>query len=132
MKTIIQFASVVVITTFMFSCGNKAPKQETAAEEIVLSLTMANDPCYGDEDDILHIQGGKPFEDESNPYKVEAKNTEQGSIEFGTFSKNEDDSYQINIPSTTNLFDGEVTIEVQVTDANGTIKTIDFIIPHCI
>jgi len=139
MKTIFRLTCFALIATFTFSCGNKkdstegtaTPGQEPA-EAITLSLTMAPDPCYGNDNDILHINGGKPFEDETNPFKVEAKNLEQGSIEFGTFSKNEDGSYQIDIAGTISLFEGELPIEVFVTDAAGTTQTITFTIPHCL
>ena len=150
----LKLASLALISMFLFSCGNKDAKsnpeedkkdateevvntpeakvEEVPIEEMTLSLTRAEDPCFGNNPDYLHIKGGKPFEDEANPYKVEAKNTQKGSVELGKFTKTEDGVFTMEIPGTTNLADDEVTIKIVVTDANGTEKTIDYVIPHCL
>ena len=149
MKTIFRFASIALIASLLFSCGNKETKvnddekkdsteiadtstPEPAVEEIALSLTTQDDPCMSGKPDVLHIKGGKPFDDEVAPYKVEAKKAKQGSIELGKFAKNEDGTYNMDILSTTNLSEDEVKIEIHVTDANGTVKTIDYFIPFCL
>jgi hypothetical protein len=147
----VKLFSFALITMFLFSCGNKEVKsnseeekentqvvetepevKDVVIEDITLSFTKAKDPCFGNNPDYLHIKGGKPFEDEATPYKVEAQNTKQGSVSFGKFTKAEDGIYTIDIPSTTNLADDEVKIKIIVTDANGTEKTIEYTIPHCL
>lgn len=150
MKKKIKPVCCAIIALCLFSCGNKTastteeetkenvevivpePEPEKAvAEEMVLSLTRAEDPCFGNSPDYLHIKGGKPFEDNVKPYKVEAENTKKGSMELGKFVKKDDGSFTMEIPGTVNLADDEVTIKVTVTDADGTIKTIDYVIPYC-
>lgn len=148
MKEKIRLATCALLALFLFSCGNNkeatppseeatdvevsvSEPEEVVVEEITLSFTRAKDPCFGNEAEYLHVKGGKPFEDEANPYKVEAKNTKQGSIELGKFVKKDDGTFTMDIPGTASFADDEVTIQVVVTDANGSEKTIDYVIPYC-
>ncbi len=152
MKKEIKLASCAIIAMLFLSCGNKeatstteegtkdsievaASKTEAepvaAVEDISLSLTRAADPCFGNDPDYLNIKGGKPFDDTAKPYKVEAKNTKQASIELGKLTKKDDGSFTMAIPGSMNVADGEATIKIIVTDAVGTEKAIDFVIPYC-
>lgn len=153
MKKKISLISFSIIAMFLFSCGNKDAKScsgdaaatgnaesadavetetyKVAAEEIILSFTLVDDPCNSNNPDFLHIMGGKPFDDEANPYKVEAKNTDKASVTLGKFTKTENNIYTMEIPETTSFADDEVAIKIVVTDADGTEKTIEYVIPHC-
>ncbi|NDW08802.1 hypothetical protein [Dysgonomonas sp. 520] len=154
MKKLKFLAGFALVSVLLFSCGNKETKttseetkdttnvsattttpepevKEEPVEEIALSFTLSKDPCGpGSQKEYLHIKGGKPFEDKAKPYKVEAKNTDKGSVKLGKFVE-KDGVCSIEILETMSN-DDEVSVKIVVTDANGTEKTITYVIPYCV
>jgi len=139
MKTILkQIGLILILTIVAVACGNKQASNQNdstesnstsavpAVEEMVLSL-QEND-IYEGKPHILVIKGGVSFQDETKPYQVKMKeNNYNGTVELGQFQKNPDGSVSLSIlPSVNdhNIDGGTMVIEVK--DAKGTQKTIDF------
>lgn len=153
MKTVFRLASFTLISIFLASCGSKENKSTTdPAEEVKdsteilasepepeivvedITLTVVGDEmyCVGNDPIYLLIKGGKAFEDEAKPYKVEAKKHKEASISFGKFKKGDDGSFKVamSFESFSNDENG-VKMQILVTDADGTVKTMNYVIPYC-
>lgn len=151
MKTVFRLASFALISILLVSCGSKENKSTTdSAEEVKdsteivapepevivedMTLTVIGDEmyCVGNDPIYLLIKGGKAFDDEAKPYKVEAKKHKEASISFGKFKKEKDGSVKakMTFESFSNDENG-VKMQILVTDADGTVKTMDYVIPYC-
>ena len=138
MRTLKQIGLILILTIVTVACGNKQASNQNdstesnstsavpAVEEMVLSLQK--DDIYEGKPHILVIKGGVSFQNETKPYDVKMKeNNYNGTVELGQFQKNPDGSVSISVlPSVNdhNIDDGTIVIEVK--DAKGTQKTIDF------